>query len=308
MTAVDTWNEPFLPWVESENDRRFKRILRITIAIFFIFGIVVPFLPLPEVERKELKDVSPRLAQLILEKKPIPVEPPAPKPKAVNKEEKKETPVEKKITPKKELEPKQISARKVAETTGLIALSDDLADLRDSFDLASLNNTPQQKIGEKANKTTASSILTARATTGSGGINTDKLSRSTGGGELTSRTTSKVSSSIGNTSGTQAVRDGTGRSAMRSEGEIELVFQKNKGAIFSIYNRALRKDPTLQGKVVLELTISPGGQVIKCQIVSSELNDPTLERKLVSRVTLFKFAAKEVSEVTITYPIDFLPS
>ena len=307
MTTASTWDEPFLPWVESQNDRRFKRILLISIFIFFFFGTIIPFLSLPEVERKQLKDVSPRLAKLILEKRKPP--PPAPKPKVEKKQiEKKKAKSKKPAPPKKKPVKKAPSARKVAEQSGLIALSDDLADLRESFDMTALDNKPQQKIGKTAAASSKKSMLTASAKKGSGGINTNTLSRKTGGSELATRSTSKVSSTIGSTSKNSARRVSNGRSAKRSEEEIEIVFQKYKGAIFSIYNRALRKDPTLQGKVVLELTISPAGKVVKCKIISSELGNSVLERKLVSRVKLFKFAAKEVSQVTITYPIDFLPS
>jgi protein TonB len=308
-TALNTWNEPFLPWVESENDRRFRRILLITLTLFLLFGMIMPFLPVPEVERKQLQDVSPRLARLILEKKQAPPPPPPPKPKVEKKLPKKEQPKPAKKAPETKTPPKpQPSARKKAERTGLVALSDDLADLRESFDMAALDNKPQQKAGKQATVTTTSAILTAKATKGSGGINTGALNRSTGGSELATRSTTSVSSTIGNASGSNTRRSSDGRSAMRGEEEIERVFQKNKGAIFSIYNRALRKDPGLQGKVVLELTISPAGKVVSCKIISSELNDPGLEQKLISRVKLFKFAAKDVSQVTITYPIDFLPS
>ena len=55
-------------------------------------------------------------------------------------------------------------------------------------------------------------------------------------------------------------RTGTGK-ASRSEEEIALVFDRNKGAIYSIYTRALRDKPDLQGKLVLELTISPQGEI-----------------------------------------------
>ena len=87
-----------------------------------------------------------------------------------------------------------------------------------------------------------------------------------------------------------------------------MVFDRNKGAIYSVYNRALRKDPTLQGKVVLQLTIAPSGKVIRCELVSSELHDAALGQKITQRVKLFNFESKDVSEVTITYPIDFLPA
>jgi len=96
--------------------------------------------------------------------------------------------------------------------------------------------------------------------------------------------------------------------ASRSIEDLQLVFDKNKGAIYTIYNRALRRDPSLQGKVVLKLTIAPSGRVTQCTIVSSELNNPKLERKLVARVKLFRFGKKKVDVMVTTYPIEFLPS
>ncbi len=62
------------------------------------------------------------------------------------------------------------------------------------------------------------------------------------------------------------------------------------------------------GKVVLELTIEPDGRVSACEIVSSELGDPDLERRLVQRVLLFEFESREVEPITTTKPIDFFPA
>ncbi len=87
-----------------------------------------------------------------------------------------------------------------------------------------------------------------------------------------------------------------------------MIFDRNKGAIYSIYNRALRQNPTLQGKVVLKLTITPSGKVTECMVLSSELDDAALGDKVAQRVKRFDFGAQEVNEVTITYPIDFLPA
>lgn len=70
----------------------------------------------------------------------------------------------------------------------------------------------------------------------------------------------------------------------------------------------LRTDPTLQGKIVLELTIAPSGSVTRCVLVSSELHDAVLGQKISQRVKLFNFEARDVSEVTITCPIEFLPA
>ena len=110
----------------------------------------------------------------------------------------------------------------------------------------------------------------------------------------------------GKTDGVQRGQ-GSGK-ASRSEEEIALVFDRNKGAIYALYTRALRDKPELQGKLVLELTIAADGSVSRCEVVSSELNDAELERKLVARVKLFRFDAKDVGTITVTKPIDFFPA
>ena len=62
------------------------------------------------------------------------------------------------------------------------------------------------------------------------------------------------------------------------------------------------------GLGVVELTIAPGGEVIRVNILSSELGDEALERKLVLKIKRFKFSKANVAEITVTYPIDFVPS
>jgi TonB family protein len=173
------------------------------------------------------------------------------------------------------------------------------------------------------------SLITSNATGGSGGINTAAYSRDTGGGGLAGRSTTLVEGVAGGAGGGGpggvahgsagrpgaggggaggTLQRGTSGKASRSIEEIKLVFEKNKGAIYSMYTRALRDEPSLQGKVVLELKISPAGQVVDLRIVSSELKAPDLERKLLARIKLFDFGAKDVDAITVTWPVDFLPS
>ena len=156
--------------------------------------------------------------------------------------------------------------------------------------------------------------MTATAGQSSGGIKTDTLNRTIKTSELAQRKTTSVESKIESDeklakATTAKKQSGTGSGAgKRSSDEIERVFQKNKSSIFNLYNRALRKNPSLAGQVVVELTIAPGGQVTSVKIISSELGDKKLERKLELRIKKFKFASSNVAEITVTYPIDFLPS
>jgi TonB family protein len=155
------------------------------------------------------------------------------------------------------------------------------------------------------------SMITSKVGAASAGINTASMSRNTGGTGIAARSTTKVESPVAGIeqqAAGGARRTGTSGKASRSREEIELVFDKNKGAIFALYNRALRADPTLEGKLVLRLTIAPTGEVTFCEVISSELGDPELERKLVLRVKQFRFEAKDVEPITTTKPIDFFPA
>jgi len=304
MARLDTWDEPFLPWVESANDRRFKKLLYSFLLAFGLISIVVPFLPTPEPVKKDIKSIPPHLAKLIIEKRKQPP-PPLPKPEAKKKVKKKVEKKKKKLTKKKKKQKEK--AIKKAASSGLLAMSSELEDLRESFDFEAFDDAPLKKSKQIGKEVFDKNIITAKATRSSGGIKTSKLTRSTGGGKLSSRSTTRVKSTLGKVNPTKVARNSSGQ-IVRPEQEIQRVFQKNKGAIFSIYNRALRKDPSLQGKLILELTISPSGRVIKCIVVSSELNNKKLERKIISRVKLFKFKASGAQQIVITYPIDFLPS
>jgi TonB family protein len=100
-----------------------------------------------------------------------------------------------------------------------------------------------------------------------------------------------------------------GAAAGRTDEEIQIVFDRYKSALYRLYNRELRNDPTLRGQVVLRLTIEANGSVSFIEVQSSGLGAPALEQEVAERVRLFDFGAKEnITAVTILYPIDFLPA
>jgi len=305
--AFNYYHEPVFPWSSTDNDDSFKKIVKRVLITFIIFGLVVPWLPSPEAEKKPLKQISPRLAKLITKKRLQ--KPKIAKVKSVKKKvAKKKT--QKKIAKakKKVVKKKQVKARKKAQQTGLMAMRSDIQDLQSMFDLSSLNNKkPLQNNHSKAKHTKSSSALSNRAIKSSGGIDTSKLSRSTGNTGLSDRKGTKVSSNLGTGATNIPRRTSSGQNARAIE-ELNYIFDKYKGSLQNIYQRALRKNPSLQGKVIFELTINAAGKVTKCKIISSELNSKALERRLISKVKSFRFSSKNVSTVTVTMPIDFLPS
>jgi protein TonB len=298
-----------LPWTPSpEEERRFRRVLGAALGLFIGFGIVIPFLP----DRPHTPDMAPampeRIVEFILEQpkpKPKPVEVVQPKPVDVPRIEARiERPV-----PVVQAQPKP-DPRKKAAASGLLAMSDQLAELRD-LDVKTNVDAKSLNAGAGERNRVDRSILTAKVGAGSGGIAVGEVSKGFGGGStgLKGHATAKVSAATTESGAApEAQRSGSSAKAARTREEIELVFDKNKSAIYSLYSRALRENPALQGKVVLEVTIAPTGEVTECRVISSELGDPELERKLVARVKMFRFDDRDVATMTTTKPIEFFPA
>ena len=315
---IPYYREYELPWSSAEGqEQKFRRLLAIVFAVLFFLGAVWPYLPTPAVDPNAVEEIPPRIARLLLEQKPPPPPPkvkePEPEPiKDPIKEPEPEKVVEKQPEPPKP-EPEPIDTQKVAREqaqAALLPFTEDLAALADSNVLEKLAD--ERPLTASVGQATRNerSMITSKVGTASGGINTASMSRNTGGSGLTARTTSQVErpvAAVGQSAG-GARRTGESGKASRSREEIELVFDKNKGAIFALYNRALRADPTLEGKLVLRLTIAPSGEVTFCEVISSELADPDLEQKLVQRVRMFRFEARDVEPITTTKPIDFFPA
>lgn len=298
-----------MPWADQEEDeRRFRHVLAGSLFAALLLGLLIPLWDIPILDRAEPVKIPARMAQLIVEKKPPP---PPPPPKVEKKlDESTKTKKQKDKAPKPEPKKTQV-ARKKAESAGLLAFKNNFSELIDT--------TPEKKLGAQARistrgktaKSTSRSLVTAQATSGSSGISTASLSRDVGGAGKGMKGVGfeRVESAVGTDFFGEERPLSGGPGPSRTDEEIQIVFDRYKSALYRIYNRELRKNPTLQGKVVIRLTIEPDGAVSACKMESSDMDSPSLEQKIVARVLKFNFGTKEgVPAVTILYPIDFLPS
>jgi outer membrane biosynthesis protein TonB len=330
-----------LPWYSSEDeDRSFKKILRNFFIAFLVLTPIVYFYPVPEKTREEKEIPPPDLARVILEKKELP-KPPPPKPKPEPKkpepkpEPKKPEPKPKPPEPKPKPEPKppepkpkpkpvvkappkkveptqqqKLDAAKQQATAEINQLQDALAGMRNLSVDTNVNNLAQ---GDSTAKQNDRSVITSQAKAKSGGINTAKLSRSTGGQALSGRQSTQVDSSLARRKAAEDAKRRTGTGAdgrqivSRSEESIRKIIDRNKAAIDTTYQRALRKNPSLEGRFVVKLVIEPSGQVSSASIVTSDLSDPDLEKKLLTRIRLLNFGVAAVARTTVNYTFDFFP-
>jgi TonB family protein len=308
-----------LPWSTGRRqDHKFRKTAQIALGAMLVLALIIALLPVPPKDVNQVAEVPKRLVKLVQDRKPPPPPPvvekaPEQKPEPVEQKQVKEEPPKPKPKPEPQPE-KQVDkteqAREKAKVAGLLPFAQQLAALRDDKTIERLDKTQLAGKVEGTQPLAERSLITSRVGTSSGGINTAALSRNTGGGGIGDRATTKVESPVESlaVAGGAAQRTGESNKAARSREEIERVFDVNKGSIYALYNRALRQNPALQGKVVLKLTIEPDGRVSSCEVVSSELGDKELEQKLVQRVLLFTFDKRDVERITTTKPIDFLPS
>lgn len=317
-----------LPWSSDLGERRrFAVIMVVMLALFLPPAFLVPMMEVPEIERSEAEKVPPRLARLVEKPKPVmppePVQPerePEPEPEVVKEKPKQPEPEVAKVepdpvpAPKPETRPKTVSdpepkqtaeqAREKASRSGLLAMRDKLASLR----------SPEPTQAREFAVNTQSEVVDAtnspekpqQVLSGSGGVEDAPAPETTvavAGHEVKAVEAPEENSRQVAAKPVKA-EPSVGERAMSN---IRKVFDAQKSALYSMYRRELRQDPTLEGKVLLELVIEPDGSVSACEVVSSELEHPKLEQRIAMRVRLFNFGADSVEARKVRFPIDFLP-
>ena len=291
-------NQPFhsmvMPWdKKDDNEKRFRKYLLVALLYSILFVLVIPYIEIPVPDKDEEVKVPERIVKFLKKKQPKP----KPKKAAQLAGKKKPTPEDK------------AKARKKVAKKGLLAFKNNFADLMDNMSDVKLGANAKLSNQGKRSKSTARSLVLSQAQSGSGGINSSSLSRDVGiDGKLGAVGFSRVTSAIG--TGAEDDRPlSSGPGPSRTDEEIQIVFDRYKATLYRIYNRELRKNPTLQGKMVLRITILPSGKVSSAKIESTDLDSAMLSKKMIERVKRFNFGAKkDVPTITILYPIDFLPA
>ncbi|MEJ2158523.1 MAG: AgmX/PglI C-terminal domain-containing protein [Desulfobacteraceae bacterium] len=337
------FRDMIMPWTKhAESERRFRRAVLVALMVSFLFGTIFHLVTVPVTKREVAEVKIPKRLAKLVKKEPIrPIPPPK---KIAKKEEQKPKPKDeskpdkgKPVKPKKGQVTKvakkagggaRRAARRQAERVGVLAFKSSFSDLMDE--------TPIAKLGTDARISKASprvagqavaqrSLVTIQAKGGSsGGIGSAKFSRNVGSGNGNGLGGSGIGKggSRGNGAGFEDVEstladiaendrplsDGPG-GAGRTDEEIQIIFDRYKATLYRIYNRELRKDPTLKGKILLRINIETNGAVSMCKVESTDLDSPELVAKIVARIKRFNFGPKEgVPTITILYPIDFLPA
>lgn len=321
------WRALVMPWARGwEEDRRFRRSLMASLAASVLLALVLSAIDLPILDRDELTEVPERVARVIetLPEPPPPTmvqepeaEPETQQPEAepeelVAEEKPPEQPPEV-VEPAAQVAQQQEAPKQKVKSKGILAFRESFAGRAKAGPSARLGASA--KIGNSGDAAVGlpqRAMVTTSAPGSSGGINLASLSRDVGGGggggQIGGVQLTQVASSIGGNGSADRPLSG-GPAAGRTDEEIQIVFDRYKAALYRLYNRELRRDPTLRGQLILRLTIEPDGSVSMCRLQSTDMQAPDLVEQIVGRVLGFDFGAKDnIVAMTIIYPIDFLPA
>jgi len=155
----------------------------------------------------------------------------------------------------------------------------------------------------------------AQGTTGAGGIHTSGFGCGGGGGSGYGVGYGKLGTR-GSGRGSLAYRGGTVGSVggdpiilgAMDRSLIAEVVERNLNPIRYCYERELQKDPTLEGRIVVQFLISADGRVATASIRSTTLGSPAVESCVVGRFLRMRFPASDQGGIVIvTYPFAFHP-
>lgn len=321
MTAV-TYKALALDWQPQQRaEKRFRLLLAAAVTAMLVLGAALSMIETPEKDRFEKAKVPDRVARFVTERKPVappkpkpkpePIVPPPPvveQPPRVERERPKEA--------HKPLTEEQKKARDVAEKSGLLALREEMSGLMTAGAQAR-NAVAGELKGDAGTDVVAghdANVITAGTAGGSGGVDGSKYTVTSGTTNLSGRELTAaldqlaVADAALEEEAKESIKDRERPPGGRSRESVTMVLDQHKGMFYSLYERERRRTLGLQGIVVIELTIQPDGSVSDARIVSSELNSPGLEQRLIARIKTLAFGTLDSPPLTVTFPIEFLPS
>jgi len=89
--------------------------------------------------------------------------------------------------------------------------------------------------------------------------------------------------------------------------ELQKIFRRNGSAARNCYERQLKTDPSLQGRVVLNLTIGADGSVLRADVQGETLRDEEVNTCIADVVRTWSFPEPEGGAARVRKPFTFKP-
>jgi outer membrane biosynthesis protein TonB len=303
-------------------DREFIKVFLICIVVLYPLFLIGAFRKMPkEPTMEEMEDLQARYAKLVLNKEMVKEEEEQEEPKQAEQVQEKK---KKKDIDRKKESVAQKRARKEAsqaqrakqreamkkqiENIGVFAeltaiggtaspagaVKDLIGDMDAAASLSNLDLTSSSFVQKKAEKI---ALRERRGERSKGGtIETSGLSKARG---TTLKSTGKVE--LRNVDKIEGEAKGD---ASRSMKALNSVLRKYQPRLRRVYEKYLKRNPDLSGKIIIKFTIEADGSVSNIVVIKSDFNNKSLEKDLARRIKRIKFPSAS-GKITIEWPLIF---
>ncbi len=290
----------------SSLDHLFFGILAASVLFFFSIAAIIALAPKPPDSDVTLDELPDRFAKLLVPPKPPEPEKPKDEPKAEEKVEKKE-PVKKKEKPASDEARKAAIAQKV-QSKGILkilgasggqgALKDLLGEGTGTQDVATALKGAQGGVvvattggvgGPRGGGAGSAAGIGELGTAGGGNVSL--------GSKGDARVTGKVAAAAPEVDSADVDREALAR-----------YIKARLTAIRGCYEKELKRNPTLKGKVVVRFNITPAGRASDIRLEENSVGSAEVGQCIVSLMRSWVFPFKPPDEVPVQYPFLFTAS
>lgn len=319
-------------------DRRFASIFTVTLIIHTIFFYYLSQIPY-EMSIDAMRQFQEHYANFIYEEKPEP-EPPAVQSLDEDKEKNKakeedtgeeaaktkdvadntpaDTPPPPKVDARERREANTRSTEDIAQeasSKGLLALLSGVGDAAQGEGVVDLLGDDES--GSSSNLDEVFSGIDGIKSRGTESDVKDTNSRGSrvtdgGGGIGVAALTAAKSSNFGKKSGelvtsNSALEAIQGKTGGRDPENVMKIVNSHSAAIEYCYQRALRRDPDLRGKVSVRFIITPSGSVSTVKLLESSFGNPSIERCITAKIKTWRdFGAVDPTKGDAVFRQDYV--
>ncbi|HEX2956109.1 MAG TPA: AgmX/PglI C-terminal domain-containing protein [Chitinispirillaceae bacterium] len=106
----------------------------------------------------------------------------------------------------------------------------------------------------------------------------------------------------------ESIEGAASSDARRDNNAINEIVSSHKASIRMTYEKFLKRDPSLTGKITIQFTITASGSVTNIRIVENTTGSTDFEQELIRKMTFWKFDPIPEGDVTVSYPFVFSSS
>jgi TonB family protein len=106
----------------------------------------------------------------------------------------------------------------------------------------------------------------------------------------------------------ESIEGAASSDARRDNDAINEIVASHKASIRMTYEKFLKRDPSLSGKVTVRFTIAASGSVENAQVIENTTGNSEFEQEILRKLRMWKFDPIPEGEVTVSYPFVFSSS